>query len=128
MSKLGLFVLLASSTAFAQPKPPIKPAAFTQTVTFQSCTTSWAFACGQRDAQGRTFGTAHEMKHCARYTFQANGTYSVAGDFGAANVGTYKLIGGTVKLQPTNDDGTKGDAFELVLSADGKKLGTMIKL
>lgn len=125
---LSLLVMATSTPVLAQPRPPIKPAAFTQPVTFQACTTSWAFACGQRDAQGRTFGTAHEQKHCESYTFQTNGTYAVAGDVGMANVGTYQLIGGTVKLTPLRDDGTKDKPFELVLSADGKKLGTMVKL
>lgn len=130
MPKPALILLgvMVSAAAYAQPKPPIKPAAFPQAVTFQACTTSWAFACGKRDAQGRTFGTAHEMKHCETYTFQANGTYSIAGDIGASGVGSYQLIGGTVKLTPTNNDGTKGRQFELSLSADGKKLGTMTKL
>ncbi len=128
MKVLGLSLLLISTTAIAQPKPPIRPASFPQVVTFQSCTTSWAFACGQRDAQGRTFGTAHEQRHCEKYTFQPNGTYSVAGDFGVATVGTYQMIKGTVKISPTHEDGTKGDAFELVLGADGKTLGGMIKL
>ena len=130
MKILGLSLLgvLLSTTAMAQPKPPMKPAAFNQAVTFQACTTSWAFACGQRDAQGRTFGTAHEQKHCERYTFQPNGTYAVAGDVGMANVGTYQLIGGTVKLTPLRDDGTKDKPFDLVLSPDGKKLGGMTRL
>ena len=130
MKILGLSLLGAviSTAAIAQPKPPIKPAAFTQPVTFQACATSWAFACGKHDAQGRTFGTAHQQTHCERYTFQPNGTYSVAGDFGMANVGTYKMIGSTVKITPTLEDGTKDKPFELVLSSDGKKLGTMVKL
>ena len=127
LSLLGV-LLTASTGALAQPRPPIKPAAFKQAVTFQACTTSWAFACGQRDAQGRTFGTAHEQKHCEKYTFQPNGTYSVLGDFGVANVGTYQMIGSTVRISPTNEDGTKDTPFELVLTLDGKKLGGMIQL
>lgn len=127
LSLLGVLVS-TSTTVLAQPRPPIKPAAFKQVVTFQACTTSWAFACGKRDAQGRTFGTAHEQKHCERYTFQPNGTYSLAGDFEAAGVGTYQLIGGTVKITPILDDGTRDKPFELVLSPDGKKLGTMVQL
>ncbi len=129
MKTLGLSLLgvLISTSAIAQPKPPIRPAAFNQVVTFQACSTSWAFACGQRDAQGRTFGTTHQQKHCETYTFQPNGTYSVADDFGVANVGTYQMIGSTVKITPTLEDGTTDTPFELGLTPDGKKLGGMIK-
>ena len=127
MRKLGFALLLISTTAVAQPKP--QQAGFTKATTFESCTTSWAFACGMRDERGNKFGTAHQMRHCEKHTFQPNGTYSVLG-FGHPlnNYGTYKMIGSTVRLVPTNDDGTKGTPFELVLSADGTKLGDMKRL
>lgn len=128
MSKLGLAFLLTLSTsvALAQPKP--QPAGFTKATTFESCTTSWAFACGKRDAQGRTFGTAHERKHCEKYTFQPNGTYSLLGDMAGTSYGTYKMIGNKVRIVPTFSDGTNGEPFELVLSTDGATLGVMKRL
>ena len=129
MSKLGvtLFLLSISSVAIAQPSP--KPVTgFAKATTFVSCSTSWAFACGQRDAQGHTFGTAHEMEHCEKYTFQPNGTYSLLGDMAGASYGTYKLIGSTVRVTPTFSDGTKGEPFDYVLSADGAMLGRMKRI
>ncbi len=127
MSKLGLTLLVLSiaSVAAAQPKPA---SGFAKATTFGSCSTSWAFACGKRDAQGNTFGTAHEMKHCEKYTFQPNGTYSLLGDMAGASYGTYKMIGSTVRITPTFSDGTKGQPFDVVLSAEGATLGSMKRL
>jgi hypothetical protein len=127
MTKLGLSllgVLMISSSAFAQPRPKPAPV-FAKSTSFQSCTTSWAFACGKRTANGQTFGTAHEMKHCELYTFEPNGTYAVKGH--GTSYGTYKMIGSTVRITPINDDGTTGTPFDLVLTSDGSKLGGMIR-
>ena len=52
-----------------------------------------------------------------------DGQCAPVGRFGAR-----QLIGGTVRLTPILEDGTKDKPFELVLSPDGKKLGTMVKL
>ncbi len=130
MTKLGLTlsVLLSTTIATAQPKPQPQPIGFAQATTFESCSTSWAFACGMRDANGRTFGTAHEMKHCEKYTFQPNGTYSVLGDMAGTSYGTYKMIGKTVRMVPTYSDGKKGEPFQLELSTDGATLGKMKRL
>lgn len=137
MTKLGLTLSVLLSTtiagvfrmdASAQPKPPPpKPIAFAQATTFEGCSVSWAFACGKRDAAGHTFGTAHERKHCERYTFQPNGTYSVAGAMAGTSYGTYSMIGGTVRMVPIYSDGKQGEPFQLPLSADGSTLGKMIR-
>lgn len=127
MTKLGLSLLgvaVVSATAFAQPGPQ----RFTKSTSFQSCSTSWAFACGKRDASGRTFGTAHEVKRCYKYTFEPNGTYASIGDIGGTEYGTYKMIGGTVRMTPNSQNGTPAKSFDLALSPDGNSLGTMTKL
>ena len=100
MRSLPLFLLLASSVAIAGPKPkpvpkpvpnPARLYSFTKATTYQSCTTSWAFACGMHDANGQTYGTAHEMKMCTKYTFQTDGSYSVSGDHAGGTAGRYLL-------------------------------------
>ena len=40
----------------------------------------------------------------------------------------HSRFGSTVRITPTNGDGTKGTSFDLVLSGDGEKLGGMKKL
>lgn len=134
MKILGFTLLIttvAAATAAAQPGPrppaPPKPG-FAVATSFQACTSSWAFACNMRDAQGRGFGTAHQVQHCEKYTFEPNGTYSMLGDLGVPDHGTYVMIGNTVRITPINADGTKDKPFDLVLSADGNKLGTLTKL
>jgi hypothetical protein len=113
---LGLALLISSTTAFAQPTP-----SFSKTTSFESCHKSTMFACGMRDAQGNTFGTAKEMTRCEKYVFAPNGTYAVQGK---DDRGTYRVIGKTVRLTPLQD-GKPGASFDLVLSADGAKLGDM---
>jgi len=111
--------LLVTATAYAQPRP--RPT-FTTTTSYQSCTTTWAFACGMRDSGGNKYGTAHQKTHCERYVFQPDGTFTTAFERG-----TYKIVKGTVKLVMTNDDGSE-HGFELVLSPDGATLGGMKRL
>lgn len=102
MRSLPLFILLASSVAVAGPKPkpaPPRPYTFSKATTYQSCSTSWAFMCGMHDANGQTYGTAKEMKHCTQYSFQTDGTYSVSGDTPGGGKGRYLLHdNGTVTL------------------------------
>jgi hypothetical protein len=112
-------LLLMWATAFAQPSPQ----GFTRPTSFEGCTKSWAFACGMRDSAGHRYGTAKEMTHCEKYTFLPNGTYTVSGNM-IATSGTYRVIGKTVRLTTTNDDGTTS-SFDLALSTDGSTLGTM---
>ncbi|CAN5740462.1 hypothetical protein BH11MYX2_BH11MYX2_18560 [soil metagenome] len=111
MRSLPLFLLLASSVAAAGPKQkpaPARPYSFAKATTYQSCSTSWAFACGMHDAGGNTYGTAHEMKMCTKYTFQANGTYTSAGDGPGATQGRYlKHDDGSVTLFEASADKTE---------------------
>jgi hypothetical protein len=112
--------LLLAATAAAQPKPA---PTFSATTSFESCSKSWAFACGKPDGRGGTYGTAHERTHCERYTFQPDGTFT-----SGFERGTYKIVKGTVKMSTPNSDGGKPYTFELVLAADGTSLGSMKRL
>ncbi len=125
MKTLLVAVLLSTSIAAAAPKrKPPAPKTFPAQVAYQSCTTSWAFACGMRDAGGRTYGTAHERQHCEQYTFLPDGTYTVQG-FGSG--GTYRIVGATVELTPQSPDDAP-DVFTLPLAKDGSTLGGMKRL
>jgi hypothetical protein len=116
---LVLITLLTASAASAQPRP--RPT-FSATTSYESCTTSWAFACGKRDSAGNTYGTAEQRTHCERYVFQPDGTYT-----NGHERGTYKIVNDTMKLVRRIDD-NREHPFELVLSADGATLGTMKRL
>ncbi|HEY4058936.1 MAG TPA: hypothetical protein VGM39_20115 [Kofleriaceae bacterium] len=57
------------------------------------------------DANGNTYGTAHEMKECTAWTFQPNGTFTTNG-LGATQ-GRYLLhTDGTVTVFETATDTT----------------------
>ncbi|HEY4177886.1 MAG TPA: hypothetical protein VGM90_13660 [Kofleriaceae bacterium] len=107
MRSLPLLVLLVSTVAVAQPKPSKqgRPYSFAKATTYQSCSTSWAFACGMHDASGNTYGTAQETKMCTTYTFEANGTYTSNGDGPGMSQGRYLLHDdGSVTLFQTKSD------------------------
>ncbi|MBA3457941.1 MAG: hypothetical protein H0T42_32965 [Deltaproteobacteria bacterium] len=116
---LLLVTLLTATAASAQPRP--RPT-FSATTSFESCSKSWAFACGKRDSGGQTYGTAHEMTHCERYVFQPDGTFS-----SSFERGTYTIVNTTVTIVTRNDDGSE-HKVELSLSADGATLGSMKRL
>lgn len=121
MKRLAVACLLISTTALAQPAPR----GFSAETSFEGCTTSWAFACGKRDASGQRFGTAHPRRHCESFTFRPDGTYRAQSIYKFSVGGTYQIIGATVRLLPTNVDGTRGPAFDLPLAPDGSTLGTL---
>ena len=132
--RAGLVLVLLAATvagslvtpdAAAQPRPR----RFASVVSYQSCSTSWAFACGKTDAGGRRYGTAHEQRHCQTYTFRPDGTVSVAGDLllGLGQAGTYRLFGDRVRLELQNEEGPP-DVFELPLGKGGATLGVMKRL
>lgn len=112
-----LVVLLATGSAAAQ-------SAFSRVTSFQGCTKSTAFACGMRDANGMTYGTAKEITHCTTWTFRTNGTFVT--NWGGH--GVYRIAGGKVSITHINDNGTREKPYDLVLSPDGKILGTMTRL
>lgn len=122
-TRLALGILLSSTIAAAQPTP-----GFTKTTTYEYTTHSTMFACGMRDAQGNTYGTAKEITLTSRTTFQPNGTYTMSGALTADDHGRYTITGKTVKLTPINDDGSLGQSFSYTLNADGSKLGDMKRL
>ena len=111
-----VLTLLTATAASALPRPR---ATFAATTSYESCSTSWAFACGKRDSAGNTYGTRDEMTHCERYVFKTDGTFK-----NGFETGTYKIVNHTVKLVTPNDDGTV-HSFALVLSRDGATLGRM---
>lgn len=125
MKTLLVALLLSTSIAAAAPKrKPPPPRTFPAQVAYQSCTTSFAFACGMQDASGNTYGTAHEMQHCEQYTFLPDGTYSVQG-FGVG--GTYRIVGAAVELTQQLP-GAPAEVFTLPLAKDGSTLGGMKRL
>lgn len=112
--------LLLTATAAAQPTP--RPT-FSATTSFESCSTSWAFACNKPDGNGGTYGTAHQRTQCHRYTFQPDGTFT-----NGYERGTYKIVKDTVKMTTPSSGGGKASTFDLVLTPDGTSLGNMKRL
>ncbi len=115
-----LGVLLSSTAAFAQ------PSAFGKVTKYQASQQSFMFACGMRDARGKTYGTAQEMTINTDYTFRTDGSYTTW-MHGMTDGGVYKMVGNKVTLTPIFD-GKRGSPYVLVLSADGSTLGTMKRI
>ncbi|MGE0787919.1 MAG: hypothetical protein AB7S26_19750 [Sandaracinaceae bacterium] len=122
---LALFIVALSASATAQ--APTSAPAFAAPVTYQRCTESWAFACGMRDAEGRTYGTAHRQTHCTRYTFAPDGTVHVDEPFPgvAPIVGRYRIERGALSLQLLDEEGHVTTRETLALSDDGSTLGDL---
>lgn len=124
----ALLVTLLLSTSIAAAAPKRKPPAlktFPAQVAYKSCSKSWAFACGMQDANGRTYGTAHEREHCEQYTFRSDGTYTVQGFVGID--GTYRIVGNSVELTQQIPDAPP-EVYTLELAKDGSTLGGMKRL
>jgi hypothetical protein len=121
---LGL-ILLVGSTAAAQPRPKRSPPVFGQTTEFRECVKMTMFACGMQDASGMRYGTAHERTECRTTSFRTDGTYVSEGLMDAEH-GTYRIRGARVTLTP-HSDGADAKPQDLMLSADGEKLGTMTR-
>jgi hypothetical protein len=120
-SFIAAFLLLAGVASAQSPRR-----SFATDVSYQQCTESWAFACGQRTPDGQTFGTAHRMEHCTRYSFAPNGTFTVSEPLGLDSThGRYRIARGVVRMTVVDDSGAVVQRFELPLSADGSTLGDL---
>ena len=118
---LTAFLLLAGVASAQSPAR-----SFGSSVSYQQCTESWAFACGQRTPDGHTFGTAHRMEHCTRYSFAPNGTFTVSEPLGLdTSRGRYRIARGVVRMTLLDESGAVVQRFELPLSADGSTLGDL---
>lgn len=115
-----IFLVLMTASASADPRRPT----FSAATTYESCTTSWMFACNMRDQNGQMYGTARPIKMCARYEFHPDGTYSANEGF-LPTTGTYRIAGGKVWITTAGTLDVSSTSFELALSADGATLGTM---
>lgn len=116
---------LTTATATAQPRPRPR-VTFADTTTFQSCQTTWMFACMIPDGRGGHHGTATPREQCTRYTFRPDGAVIIAGDL-AADRATYRIDGDQVRL--SMPDGQGGFVrWDLRLSADGAALGDMKRI
>lgn len=123
-TRLALGLLLSSTIAAAQPSP-----GFAKQTTYEYTTHSTMFACGMRDAQGHTYGTAKEITIVTRTTFRVDGTYFESGKLPlGTGHGRYRVTGKTVTLTPIEDDGSVGKSYDMILSADGSTLGSMKRI
>ena len=124
---LGLATLLFVPMLGAAQAPA--PTTFARTVSYESCTETWAFACGMRDSSGRTFGTAHPVRHCSRWELQPNGsvTLSIMGGV-VSSQGRYRIDGRTVHVEWLDEAGAVRNRQTFQLSPDGSELGGMNRL
>jgi hypothetical protein len=126
MRYFPLILLATAATAAAQPRPRLKPPVFDRTTSFQSCQQVTSFACGMIDGNGKRYGTAHTQTLCTRFTFQPDGTFVSTGMI--PEHGRYTMRGARVTMTMISDDpDAKPAPFDLVLSADGEKLGDMTR-
>ena len=125
LALLGSFLV----ASFASAQAPVSPGAFAQAVTYQQCSDSWAFACGQRTPSGQRFGTAHRMTHCTRYSFAANGTFTLTESLSLdVRSGRYRIQNGIVRIELLDETGAVVHTESLPLAADGATLGGLSRV
>lgn len=121
----SLFALLALAL-LAAPAAAQGPTTLTQTTRFRSCVETFAFACGMRDASGRTYGRAVPVQHCTTYELRPDGTLSSSMHPGVVDAeGRYRVEGRRVHVEWLDERGEVRHRQTLELSADGQTLGDM---